>query len=186
MATPTWVGNKADLRKESLMALNRGVFEYMQVYEGKADDVTWPALVIGAGISPTVGGISPSGLLWYDIQCENPIRGPMAQYIAKASNKFDDNKSEWSASSTQTLIGALYVALPNVTKVSYHITPPTCGAVIILETPVPPFTLPTLTAPYALPYMFTPYHWVKTSDGVALQNQIWTHSQVWAIQYFVT
>jgi hypothetical protein len=190
MASVTWVGSGAEQQRQSYSKLNRGVIEYVETWRGNPADGAWPAYTIGTTISPTVAGVALGALVWYDISVQSPARGPVNEYTAKASNKFDDNKSEWVLDSTLegyslgTLggVSAYYWSKPSVRKVSYHISAPITGTIGINQTPVPPFTLPTVTFPTIAGITFLTHGWVKVTDTVASSGQVWVRTQGWSFQ----
>lgn len=195
-ASVTWVGTRANQQQQSYNKLNRGIIEYVETWRGDPTDGSWPAYVVGGAISPTVAGVALGALTWYDISVESPTRGPVNAYVAKASNKFDVGKEEWTLDinlGTYSKITSIYVvsgsfyfangvfwlSLPSVRKTSYHINPPLPGLIGQAEVPVPPFTLPTPTLPA---FTNETYGWVKNLDLVQQQHQIWVRTQGWSFQ----
>jgi hypothetical protein len=194
MASPTWPTTiKAALKEANFTQSLDGITEYWEVWTGKKDDATyWPAYVAGAGCTPAVAyhGVTwPGDLYWYSINAESGQNKASATYTARASNRF--SKPKWSmdfsmesvqflsGGSSGVLITAPYLT-PVVTKTSYSVTVPAVTGLGPGTPASPPFTLPSMTAPPALPSFTGAYWgWYKTNCDPSLTTEGWQLTERW-------
>ena len=68
----------------TLQKKNRGIREYTEKWFIAPDGTGSPGYSVGDAISPTIGGESPSGLIWFNIQLDTHSLGPFVGYVASA------------------------------------------------------------------------------------------------------
>jgi hypothetical protein len=197
MASVTWVGTPQAIKESSsIQKLNRDIIEYSEVWKGKHDGTGWPAYVIGGTISPTIGGVGGVALKWYDISVENPVRGAVASYTARASNRFyevNPSYAEWSVDldfqpswiENSDMSSNFLVGQPVVKKVVYYLIAPAIPASGYVETPVPPFSILTpglapLPANWSWTFGAPTYQWVRSGEGMQQQNNIFVRTTTWS------
>ena len=182
-----WRGVNAERKQLDYVKSADGVVEYTEIWTGNPQNAVWPSYAIGDTITPTFGTTTLPLLAWYSITAEQGQNKALAQYTAKASNKFHDVDTgdvlaKWSLEYSQdwvTLPGVavgIPVAFPIITKTTLHISPPPTGTPVWVEQspPSPPFGFysPTITG----------YSFIKINDSVSRVSDGYSRQQQWKQQ----
>jgi hypothetical protein len=197
MPSNTWVGTQALKESRSIQKLNRDIIEYSEVWKGKHDGTGWPAYTINGTVTPTVGGVGGVALRWYDISVENPVRGAVASYTARASNKFDIDKAEWVVDvefvpylfNTGSGYANYFLTNPVARRTLYSLTAPVVDSGGTLESPPIPvgIVIPSRPPP---PTGWTyvggepTWRWMRNGDSVSIQAQVYSKTTTWTLIRF--